>query len=147
MKKEIVIRNFDSADQTEVINLWNLCGLIVPTNNPEKDIELKMKFQPELFFIAESEGKIVGTVMTGYDGHRGWLNYLGVHPGHRGTGCGRILIEYSIQKLKDLDCPKINIQVRNSNITVKDFYKKLGFIEHDVTSMQLKLQSEDISKN
>ena len=139
MKKEIIIRNFKFTDQKDVINLWNLCGLIVPSNNPEKDIELKMKFQPELFFVAESGGKVIGTVMTGYDGHRGWLNYLGVHPEHRVTGCGRLLIEYSIKKLKELECPKINLQVRDSNTAVKDFYKKLGFIDHEVTSMQLKL--------
>jgi len=139
MKKEIAIRNFHPADQGEVINLWNLCGLIVPSNNPKKDIELKIKFQPELFFVAESEGKVIGTVMTGYDGHRGWLNYLGVHPENRGTGCGRMLVEFSIKKLNELDCPKINIQVRNSNSEVKEFYKKLGFHEHEVASMQLKL--------
>lgn len=139
MKKEIIIRNFIPADQPEVINLWNSCGLIVPSNNPEKDIELKMKFQPELFFVAVSGEKVIGTVMTGYDGHRGWLNYLGVHPEHRGTGCGRLLIEHSIKKLKELECPKINLQVRDSNTSVKGFYKKLGFIDHEVTSMQLKL--------
>jgi ribosomal protein S18 acetylase RimI-like enzyme len=139
MKKEIIIRNFKFSDREEVITLWNLCGLIVPSNNPERDIELKMKFQPELFFVAESEDKIIGTVMTGYDGHRGWLNYLGVHPEYRKNGCGRQLIEYSIEKLKKLDCPKINLQVRNSNTAVKEFYKKLGFLDHDVVNMQLKL--------
>ncbi len=139
MKNEIIIRNFKFSDREEVISLWNLCGLIVPSNNPETDIELKLKFQPELFFVAESEGKIIGSVMTGYDGHRGWLNYLGVHPDHRKNGCGRLLIEHSIKKLKELECPKINLQVRNSNTAVKDFYKKLGFLEHEVTSMQLKL--------
>ncbi|HNX24882.1 MAG TPA: GNAT family acetyltransferase [Spirochaetota bacterium] len=139
MKKEIKIRNFNSADKTAVIDLWNLCGLVVPSNDPEKDIELKIKFQPELFFVAESKGKIIGSVMTGYDGHRGWLNYLGVHPEHRGTGCGRLLIEFSIEKLKELNCQKINLQVRNSNTGVINFYKKLGFIDHDVTSLQLKL--------
>jgi len=139
MKNQILIRNFTAADKDEVIILWNLCGLIVPSNNPEKDIELKMSFQPELFFIAESEKKIIGTVMTGYDGHRGWLNYLGVHPEYRGVGCGRMLVEFSIQKLKELNCPKLNLQVRNSNTGVIDFYKRLGFSEHEVISLQLKL--------
>jgi len=139
MKNQILIRNFTAADKDEVIILWNLCGLIVPSNNPEKDIELKMSFQPELFFIAESEKKIIGTVMTGYDGHRGWLNYLGVHPEYRGVGCGRMLVEFSIQKLKELNCPKLNLQVRNSNTSVIDFYKRLGFSEHEVISLQLKL--------
>ncbi len=139
MKTEVKIRNFKTSDKDQVINLWNLCGLVVPSNNPEKDIELKMSFQPELFFIAESDNIIIGSVMTGYDGHRGWLNYLGVHPDYRGTGCGRMLIEFSIQRLKDLNCPKINLQVRRSNSGVLDFYRKLGFNEHDVTSMQMKL--------
>jgi len=118
MKKETIIRNLKSEDISGVIDLWNLCGLIVPSNNPEKDIELKMKFQPELFFVAELDDLIIGTVMTGYDGHRGWLNYLGVHPGYRSSGYGRSLVEYSINKLKELNCPKINLQVRNSNMTL-----------------------------
>jgi len=139
MKKEIYIKNFKQENSTDVIELWNRCGLIVPGNNPEKDIELKMQFQPDLFFIAEIDGRIIGAVMTGYDGHRGWLNYLGVLPEHRGTGCGRALVEYSIRKLKELGCPKLNLQVRNSNTGVIEFYKKLGFNDHDVTGLQLKL--------
>ena len=139
MKKEIIIRTFKTSDKEQVINLWNLCGLVVPSNDPEKDIELKMSFQPELFFVAESDSIIIGTVMTGYDGHRGWLNYLGVHPEHRNTGCGRKLVEFSIEKLRGLNCPKINLQVRESNKDVIDFYKKLNFDRHEVISMQLKL--------
>jgi ribosomal protein S18 acetylase RimI-like enzyme len=139
MKNEILIRNFTKADKEEVIILWNLCGLIVPSNDPEKDIELKMSFQPELFFVAESDNIIIGSVMTGYDGHRGWLNYLGVHPEHRNRGCGRKLIEFSIEKLKGLNCPKINLQVRETNKDVIEFYKKLNFDKHEVISMQLKL--------
>jgi len=139
MKYEIKIRKFTPIDKDRVINIWNICGLIVPSNNPEKDIELKMKFQHELFFVAELEGVIIGTVMTGYDGHRGWLNYLGVHPDYRGSGCGRALVEFSIKKLKELGCPKINLQIRSSNTGVIDFYSRLGFTEHDVISMQLRL--------
>jgi ribosomal protein S18 acetylase RimI-like enzyme len=139
MKTEIKIRNFKTSDKEQVINLWNLCGLIVPSNDPVKDIELKMSFQPELFFVAESDNIIIGSVMTGYDGHRGWLNYLGVHPEHRSKGFGRKLVEFSMEKLKGLNCPKINLQVRESNKDVIEFYKKLNFDKHDVISMQLKL--------
>lgn len=139
MKPEINIRNFNSGDKIQVINLWNICGLIVPSNNPENDIELKTDFQPDLFFVAESEGMIIGSVMAGYDGHRGWLNYLGVHPDYRGCGFGRSLVEYSVDKLKKLNCPKLNIQVRSTNLKVVDFYRKLGFLDHDVIGMQLKL--------
>ncbi len=139
MKTNINIRKFSITDKSEVISLWKTCGLIVPSNNPEDDIELKIKFQPDLFFVAEIEGKVIGTVMTGFDGHRGWLNYLGVDPVFRKCGFGRSLVEYSINKLKELGCPKLNIQIRTGNTAVTDFYKKLGFQNHDVIGMQIKL--------
>lgn len=139
MENTLIIRNYKENDKIHVIEIWEACGLLIKGNDPGKDIELKMKFQPELFFVASINNTVVATVMTGYDGHRGWLNYLGVHPAFRGKGYGRSLVKYSIQKLKELNCPKLNIQVRNSNTGVMGFYQKLGFIMHDVIGMQLKL--------
>jgi ribosomal protein S18 acetylase RimI-like enzyme len=139
MKNKLVIRNYNNNDKDQVIGLWDSCGLIVHDNDPEKDIDLKLKFQPELFFVALSDDNIIGTVMVGYDGHRGWLNYLGVHPLYRNNGYGRSIVEFSIQKLKDLNCPKLNLQIRNNNTRVTGFYQKLGFKNHEVTGMQLKL--------
>jgi ribosomal protein S18 acetylase RimI-like enzyme len=139
MNNKLIIKNYNDNDKYQVIRLWNECGLIIQDNDPEKDIELKLKFQPELFFVALLDENIIGSVMVGYDGHRGWLNYLGVHPSYRGNGCGRSLVEFSIQKLKELNCPKLNLQIRNNNSRVTGFYQKLGFKNHEVNSMQLKL--------
>lgn len=138
MDNRIIIRNYIPDDRERVIKLWDACNLIFKGNDPEKDIELKMEFQPELFFVGITGDTLIATVMAGYDGHRGWLNYLGVHPARRGMGYGKALVEYSIQRLKDLNCPKLNIQVRNSNTAVIGFYQRLGFMMHEVTSMQLK---------
>jgi len=72
------LRPYAPADQSAVIALWEKCGLLRPQNDPRKDIVRKLKVNPEFFLVAEEGGRIVGTVMAGYEGHRGWINYLGV---------------------------------------------------------------------
>jgi ribosomal protein S18 acetylase RimI-like enzyme len=139
MESKLIIRNYITEDKERVIEVWKACRLIVQGNDPVNDINLKIKFQPELFFVATCDDEIIGTVMTGYDGHRGYLNYLGIHPEYRNKGYGRTLVEYSVQKLKELGCPKVNIQIRNSNTGVAGFYLKLGFTDHEVKGMQMKL--------
>lgn len=137
--KSFKIREYNHDDQGKVIELWSRCGLIVPANDPVKDIELKLSFQPELFYVVVINEILAGSVMIGYDGHRGWLNYLGVDPLYRKEGLGRAIVEFSVDRLRGLNCPKLNIQVRNTNLGVIDFYKKLGFVDHDVTGLQMKL--------
>lgn len=139
MNIQPVIRKFIPEDKQTVISLWERCGLVVPKNNPEEDIDLKMNFQPDLFFVAEYDGEIAGVVMAGYDGHRGWLNYLGVDPLYRKKGIARSLVQYSADRLRELGCPKLNIQIRTTNTAVKGFYYRLGFADHDVIGMQIKL--------
>jgi len=139
MTKKLIIRQYEEKDKDEVIKLWGLCNLLFPGNDPETDIKLKVSFQGELFFVGELDNKIVATLMVGYDGHRGWLNYLGVHPDFQKKGLGSAMVQKAIETLKSMNCPKINLQVRKTNTGVMDFYKKLGFREHEVVSMQLKL--------
>ncbi len=136
---EFIIRKYNETDKIQVINLWAECKLLFPGNDPEIDIRLKISFQPDLFLVGITDGRIAATVMAGYDGHRGWLNYLGVLPEFQGKGFGRRIILHAIELLKSLECPKINLQVRNNNTGVIKFYKKLGFSEHDVSCMQLRL--------
>jgi len=133
------IRTFIHGDTEQVVNLWRECGLLFPGNDPYNDIRLKTAFQPELFLVGITGEKIAATLMAGYDGHRGWINYLGVLPEYQGHGYGSKIISYAINLLKTLECPKINLQIRNTNSGVIEFYKKIGFIEHDVSSMQLRL--------
>lgn len=133
------IAAFNEEQREQVINLWEKCGLLFPGNEPGYDIDLKMKFQPGLFFTLVIGGSVAGSVMAGFDGHRGWLNYLCVHPDFRKMGYGRNLILHAVQQLKALGCPKVNIQIRSSNTGVIGFYKKAGFYDHDVICMQFKI--------
>jgi ribosomal protein S18 acetylase RimI-like enzyme len=139
----INIRYFEERDRDEVIVLWKACGLVVPWNDPAKDIGRKLAFQKDLFLVAVENGAPVGTVMAGYDGHRGWINYLAVAPDRRNRGLGRALMEEAENRLRALGCPKICLQVRRTNAGVVEFYGKLGFIEDDVLSMGKRLESDD----
>lgn len=136
------IRTYRNIDQQEVIALWRECGLVVPWNDPVKDIQRKLEAQPELFLVGSVDRDIVGTVMAGYDGHRGWINYLAVSPRHRKQGYGRILMDHAKRKLEALGCPKINLQVRSSNSEAVEFYRRLGFEVDDVVSMGKRLEKD-----
>jgi ribosomal protein S18 acetylase RimI-like enzyme len=133
------IRRFHCADEAAVIALWHRCGLVVPRNDPAGDIALKLAWQPELFFVGEQNGRIVATVMVGYEGHRGWINYLAVEPDLRLSGLGRQMMWAAEEALQALGCPKINLQVRTSNEPVIAFYRRIGFVEDEVISFGKRL--------
>ncbi|MBE0584288.1 MAG: GNAT family acetyltransferase [Desulfofustis sp.] len=133
------IRSVQSGDDQQVIALWRRCGLVVAWNDPQRDIERKRAVQPELFLAGELSGRLVGSVMAGYDGHRGWLYYLAVDPDFRRRGLGRLLVEEAQRRLVAMGCPKINLLVRTSNEVVLDFYRRLGFKPDDVQSLGKRL--------
>ncbi len=133
------IRRYEPKYQAAVIQLWKACKLVVPQNDPAEDIRKKLAFQPELFFLAVMNGQVLGSVMAGYDGHRGWLNYVAVLPQWQKKGYGRQLVETAITELRKLGCVKVNLQVRKSNVSVVRFYKHLGFQEEDRVSLGMKL--------
>jgi len=137
------IRVFRAADEASVVALWEACGLVVPWNVPSLDIARKVDFQPDLFFVAEGESegeaRIVGSVMAGYEGHRGWINYLAVDPRLRRGGLGRELMRHVEEKLVALGCPKINLQVRGTNSDVLAFYESLGYRLDDAVSLGKRL--------
>ena len=80
MTATMTIRSFDVRDEAAVIELWRRCDLVRPQNDPRKDIARKLRVQPGMFLVAVIDKTVVGTVMCGYEGHRGWINYLGVSP-------------------------------------------------------------------
>jgi len=137
--KQLVIRSFQVSDEPDVIGLWHLCNLVVPQNDPKKDIEMKLQVQPELFLVGVISNRIISTVMSGYDGHRGWIYYLAVDPDFQKNGIGRCMLEKAEMKLRKLGCSKINLQVRNSNKSVIAFYKHIGFLDDDVLGMGKRL--------
>jgi ribosomal protein S18 acetylase RimI-like enzyme len=131
---------YRSEFQGAVVDLWTECNLLVPQNDPIVDISKKVDFQPELFFVALLDGHVVGSVMAGYEGHRGWLNYLAVLPKYQGQGYGRKLVEKSVAELKKMGCLKVNLEVRKGNSSVIDFYVHLGFKDNPVVGLGKRLE-------
>lgn len=139
---EWVIRPFVPDDEGQVVALWEAAGLTRPWNDPRKDIARKLRVQPELFLVAADAGEIVGTVMAGYDGHRGWVNYLAVSPAERRAGIGRALMAGVEDALREVGCAKINLQVRRGNRDAVGFYQALGYTTDDVISLGRRLEHD-----
>ena len=122
------IRPYAAGDEDAVVELWQRCALVRPWNDPRKDIERKLTTQAELFLVGQLDDAIVATIMAGYDGHRGWVNYLAVAPAQRKKGYGRLLMRLVEDRLLARGCPKLNIQVRAENRDALQFYGKLGYV-------------------
>jgi len=133
------IRPFRPEDEAAVTLLWQRCELTRPWNDPHKDIQRKLTTQPELFLVGERDGLLVASVMAGFDGHRGWVNYLAVDPEQRGQGLGRMLMEQVERSLVELGCPKLNLQVRAGNQAVLAFYERLGYQVEPLISLGKRL--------
>jgi ribosomal protein S18 acetylase RimI-like enzyme len=138
----VLIRAFSLRDEPAVIELWRQCDLIRSWNDPHKDIQRKLTTQPELFFVGELDGKLVASVMAGFDGHRGWVNYLAVSPASRNKGIGRLLMRHVEESLKARGCPKLNLQVRATNQAVLEFYRRIGYSADEVVSYGKRLISD-----
>ncbi|MCS0499174.1 GNAT family acetyltransferase [Protaetiibacter mangrovi] len=134
------IRPFAPDDTEAVVALWEAAGLTRPWNDPRADIARKSTVQPELFVVAEDgDGRIVGSVMAGYEGHRGWMNYLASAPDARGAGIGRALVAHVEAALLALGCPKVNLQVRADNAHAVAFYRHLGYRVDDTIDLGKRL--------
>jgi ribosomal protein S18 acetylase RimI-like enzyme len=136
------IRTFKNKDELDVVQLWRDCGLIMPHNNPVTDINRKLATQPDLFLVGVKNGRIIASIMAGYEGHRGWLNYLAVSADMRRRGIGRQMVLEAEKLLCSLGCPKINLQVRSSNVETIAFYLKIGFVEDEVISLGKRLEAD-----
>lgn len=133
------IRPFQRSDEPAVVALWDECGLARPWNDPRKDIARKLAVQPELFLVGEMEGAVMASVMAGYEGHRGWVNYLAVAPAFRGRGFARALMQQIEALLLARGCPKVSLLVRASNRPAIDFYRHLGYVQDEAVSLGKRL--------
>jgi len=137
------VRAFRPEDESSVILLWEQCDLLRPWNVPYKDIQRKLLVNPELFLVGVLDEKLIGTVMAGYEGHRGWLNYLAVNPEYQRQGYATALVREVESLLANAGCPKINLQIRASNQAVIDFYHQLGYQVDDAISMGKRLDRDN----
>jgi len=138
----LTIRPYESGDRGAVVDLWHRCGLVMPWDDPHRDIALKLSVSPELFLVGMLGHRLVATAMLGYEGYRGCVSYLAVEPVFHRQGLGRVMMEAAEQHLASLGCPKINIQVRAANNGTVAFYRRLGYQVDPVTSLGKRLESD-----
>jgi len=133
------IRQFQEEDRAHVLKLWEECNLIFRHNDPNKDIDRKMKESPDLFLVGIKDKEIVASAMGGYEGHRGWIYYLAVKKNYQRNGFGSQIMNELEKKLIQKGCPKLNLLVRESNMHVIEFYKSLGFLKDEVVALGKRL--------
>ncbi|WP_420550125.1 GNAT family acetyltransferase [Litorivicinus lipolyticus] len=133
-----MIIEFCDAHRAGVIDLWRACGLTREWNDPDLDIDRKLT-DGHPFWVIENGGRVIATLMVGYDGHRGSVNYLAVSPEHRGQGLGRLLMGRAEGYLKARGCPKLNLMVRTSNAEIRGFYQALGYQLDEVVVLSTRL--------
>jgi ribosomal protein S18 acetylase RimI-like enzyme len=127
----LAIAPIDDADVADVVALWQTSGLTRPWNDPAADIALARKGSNAAVLIGREGGAIVATVLVGHDGHRGWVYYLAVDPGHRGKGHGRVMMDAAERWLRERGIEKLQLLVRPDNKGVKTFYQSLGYSEQE----------------
>ena len=137
------IRTFDIEDQAAAIDLWQACGLVVPWNDPQKDIARKLKVDADLFLVGEIDREIIATVMGGYEGHRGWINYLAVSPQHQRKGYARQIMEYVEEQIQARGCPKINLMIRATNTEAEAFYNAIGYANETSIGLGKRLEPDN----
>lgn len=133
-------RNFESADEAAVVDLWRRAGLLQnPLNDPAKDIAFCLSGGHGEILILEDDGKVVATAMVGQDGHRGWIYYVAVDPDRQGEGLGQRIVRAAEERLKAQGVPKVHLMVRGGNTQVVGFYQGLGYRVEPITTMSRRL--------
>lgn len=137
MMKAPIIKPYDNEKHRDhVISLWNeVFGYEAAHNLPQLVIDKKLEFGDGLFFVALDEGAVIGTVMAGYDGHRGWIYSIAISPEYRHQGIGSLILSFAEQKLMELGCMKINLQIMDGNEAVQNFYLTNGYLTEKRISM------------
>jgi ribosomal protein S18 acetylase RimI-like enzyme len=139
----VIIRVYRPSDDEALVRLWKACGITRPWNDPRRDIARKKSMQPDLFFVAVRDEVLVGSVMGGYDGHRGWAYYLAVLPEYQKQGVARRMMTALETALAKQGCPKLNLMVRSNNTAARGFYQRLGYGRDEVVTLSKRLIPDD----
>ncbi len=124
---DVALRGCRIGDYAAMLALWELCGLHPSSTDTEAALARKLTRDPELFLVAEDGGRIVGTVLGSYDGRRGWINRLAVHPDVRGQGLADRLMAEVERRLLAIGCDKVNLLIEPDNAGVQAYYARLGY--------------------
>ena len=142
----LTVRRVTSADADAVLALWWVVFPAYhdpahPQRDPAVSLARKLDFGDGLFWMAERDGRVVGTAMAGYDGHRGWLYSVGVHPEARRSGVGARLVAEAERALAALGCPKVNLQVYAANASAQQFWRSVGYAPDEVVAFGKRLST------
>jgi len=142
-----IITYQDVSHRSQVVALWqSVFAYKSAHSSPELTIAKKLAVQDELFFVATADADVVGTVLAGYDGHRGWIYSLAVDPRRQHQGIGRLLLRHAERALARIGCMKVNLQVMTANESVVAFYESLGYAIEPRISMG-RLLTDNVSIN
>lgn len=127
----MTIRAATAGDEAHVVALWRACDLVAAYNDPGEDFRFAIAGASSAVLVAEDAGladrRVIGAVMVGHDGHRGWIYYVAAAPDRRGDGIGRAIVEAGEQWLRARRVPKVQLMVRETNTAVVPFYERLGY--------------------
>jgi len=124
------IREFKIDDYSIVRDLWQTAGLILRPGDELEDVKLKLQRDPDLFLVAEQDDRLVGSVIGGWDGRRGWIYHLAVVPEHQRKGIGVGLVQEVEKRLVAKGATKVNAQVYKWNEKSSEFFKAIGYETH-----------------
>ncbi|WP_151525950.1 GNAT family acetyltransferase [Serinicoccus kebangsaanensis] len=128
---QILPLTLDHADAAA--RLWSACGLTRPWNDPHADFRMAVSGASSQVLGAVADDTVVGTVMVGHEGHRGWIYYLAIAPTHRGSGLGKALVEAAERWVESQGIPKVMLMIRAENDAVRRFYERLGYVDQGVS--------------
>jgi ribosomal protein S18 acetylase RimI-like enzyme len=132
-RRAVEIRELPESLWPDAVTLWKEAALTRPWNDPDADLRRAVLASSSAVLAAcDENGKLLGTAMVGYDGHRGWVYYLAVQSGQRRKGLGRKLMRACEAWLRDRGAPKIQLMVRRENQAVVSFYESLGYTDGEV---------------
>jgi len=130
----LVIADIADADVSDVVALWQRCGLTRPWNDPASDIALARRNPNSTVLVGRTGGAIVATAMVGHDGHRGWVYYVAVDPDRQKKGFGRAVMDAAEAWLRAAGVPKLQLLVRRENAKAGAFYQSIGYEEADTVT-------------
>ena len=137
------VREAAVGDEDAVVDLWFACGLVAAHNNPRADFRFaRDRAGSEVLIGVDADKQVIGSVMVGHDGHRGWLYYVACAPGARGQGVGRAMVQAGERWLTGRGVRKVHLMVRETNTAVVSFYERLGYEDMPRVLMSKWLKSE-----
>jgi ribosomal protein S18 acetylase RimI-like enzyme len=142
MTEHLEIRPYREPDLGAVVDLWQACGLVRPWNPPAGDIATVRASGHGELLVAAAEGRVVGSVMVGHDGHRGWVYYMAVDPARQRHGIGALLLRAAEDWVAARGIRKLELMIRDSNVAVAAFYESCGYAREPVVVMSRWLREQ-----